>query len=192
MDAARIEEIQIARLQRDLAVLHALGSRILVKAALGDVRLYFLSPQAAVQHSLHPRTRRIRILYAQHTGKLMGKTRHLVVEPLFAQDHMVDVRTIRVGLVVDAKNGRAIQASVALARRLNRLVGSQRLQVPIEQLHWVNQTREKSGKKRVRLLCIRQECLLVATQVAEASTNVDARALVPRSAQQPALAKALH
>ena len=178
VNAARIEEIQIARLKRDLAVLHAVRSGILVKTALGDIRLYLLGPQATVQHSLHPRARRIRVLHAQHAGKLVGKASHRIVEPLFAQDHVVDVRTIGVGLVMDAKDGRAIQASVALACRLNRLVWCQPLQVPIEQLHWIEQTLKKGGKKRVRLLCISQECLLVSTQVTEASANVDARARV--------------
>ncbi|MYB57650.1 MAG: hypothetical protein F4X51_14785 [Gemmatimonadetes bacterium] len=192
VDAARIEEIQIARLERDLAVRHDMRGRIFVKTALGDIRLYLLGPQTAMQHSLHPRSCGIRVLHTQHTGKLVGKARHLVVEPLFAQNDVVDVRTIGVGLVVDAKDGRAVQVPVALARRLNLLIGSQRLQVPIEQLHRVEQTRKKGSKKRVRLLRICQERLLVAAQVAEAGANVDARALVARSAQQPALGKAFH
>ena len=84
VDAARIEEIQIARLKRDLAVLHAVRSCIFVKTALGDIRLYLLGPQATVQHGLYPGTRRICVLNAEHAGKLVGKAGHLVVDALFA------------------------------------------------------------------------------------------------------------
>ena len=97
VDAAGVEEIQIARLKFNLTLLNTVFSRILVKSVLGNIWLDLLCPQTLVQNRLRTRIKFIRILQTQHTRKLVIKTVYSVISPCLSQPHAVNVWDGRVG-----------------------------------------------------------------------------------------------
>ena len=115
VDAAGVEEVEVARLQVHAAAGDPVFGRVVVEGALGDVGLDVLSPEAPMQDGLGAFALVGGVLEAENAGKLVLETGDGVVEALLAQGDVVDVGSVGVAGVMDAEDGGTVEAAVRLA-----------------------------------------------------------------------------
>ena len=98
-----------------------------------------------------------------------------IVEELLAQGDVVYVGRVGVALVVDAKDGRSVKASVRLTRNLDLLANRKTGKGIVDDLHGVAESTEQAAEELMRAGRVSQECLLIPGAIPQTRADVDAR-----------------
>ena len=135
VDAAAVEKVKITRLHFDAMLLDFVFCDVFVEGAIRELASDLRSPDAPVHDGMRALASMSGILEADKAGELVGKTRDRKIKELVSYSDVVDVGTVSVTSVVDAKDGWSIETSVGLTGHLDLLACCQCRQSSVEGIY---------------------------------------------------------
>ncbi len=125
MNHSTVEEGEVSGLKPDPVIFDPVLSRVSVERPGFQVGLDLGGPEASVDEGLWASVLSQSVLKAEDPGKLVLEPGNRIVEEPFPQGDVIDVRSVCVSFIVDAKDGGSIKASVGLAGNFDLLAAGQ-------------------------------------------------------------------